>query len=152
MDIPARLAKQMGGWENLARALHSVFLEQQEVQPKQQRVTRKKKYDAEWFYTVLLLMEGKVQGRGGRDTERCVIRQNIRKLYLNGKIPPGPAALEQKAQLVAKRLSEARSRWGYALQGSVRGAINDALQAQDEIDNLDWTKLHPARTKEPDKK
>ncbi len=146
MDIPATLAKEMGGWENLARALHSVFLEQGEPKPKPPRTTRKKKYDAEWYYGLLLLFEGRVRKRGGRDSARFIIEKYINEVYLNGRIPPGPAARKRKVRLMQKRLSEARSRWGYADQGAVRGAINHALQVEHGIDHLDWEKLHHDKT------
>lgn len=145
MDIPAGLATQMGGWENLARALHSVFLAQKGVPPTQptSRQKRQKQYDADWLYKALLLFKGNARRSGGRDSEQYIIKRYIQKLYLNGRVPPGTTALKKKARLVAKRISEGRKLWAYALQGPVRGAINHALQVQDGIDHLDWTSLPP---------
>lgn len=119
MDIPATLAENMGGWENLARALHSLFLDG--VPTKRGASTH---YDERWFYRVLLILAGNARGYGGEKAVTEVLREHIADLHSRDKKFRTDAARQSAAQSVQKQFSRLRKKHDKLFSSPIQVAVD----------------------------
>lgn len=143
MDELSIIAERAGGWEALARALLAEIKTPARRIPKFQnssstkiRKRRTKVYDDQWMYQLLGRFARKTRRLGGRDTERYVIEQSIRALYLQ-KLRPGPVAKRAAVHVVQKRLSELRRKYHYLFKSPPSMPLNESALAglnEDEVE------------------
>ena len=119
MDIPARLAESMGGWENLARALHTVFLERPVVMRKRPGRPKLRQVLSQTLIELQNVPRGKE-----RDALRKLCRQSAgRRLTAN--------ETEALAKTLANNISSVREKYG--LKAGVKiGAVTHALIYEEE--------------------
>lgn len=132
MDIPASLAKQMGGWEPLARTLHSFLfavLDQQTKIPKARGP--KLFYDELWFWKAILLMFGKARFLGGTKSVIAVIRENLDTLYKGGNCKKTKLGREQAANSVHKEFLRLKKPHQHLFTGAIRYAIENPVAVKD---------------------
>lgn len=158
---PKWLADKVGGWEQLARMLYTLFLPppppSAAAQPKKKRGA-KKKYDAKWLHGALIIL-----GQNPKSSDKKeAIKKNLPKLYrgelvnnqrLAQEINPvkdhaTKARIEatcrlretQATKTVANRLAETKEKYFFALDGE-HGPIGHAVLQSEGADHLEWRKV-----------